>query len=408
MSRRQFGRIRKLPSGRWQARYPDGFGRDLTAPTTFPTKTDAAKYLAQIQTDMERGDWRDPALGQTTFREWADEWLASNPAKRATTLARDRNVLETHFVPALGDRPSAKITPAHIKGCVDLMLSRLAPATVKTNVGVLKSVLNAAVDADLISRSPARSIRLGSGPPRERPTLTLEELDRLADAVPGPYRGMILVSGVLGLRWSELIGLQVGDIDFLRRTLTVRRTIAEVEGVFHTADTKTRSSRRTMSLPTFLVDELAQHLAEHRPGATKEDLVFTAPQGGPVRRFFEARTFKPAVTRADLDDRLTFHGLRHVAASLMVEQGEHPRVIQSRLGHATARLSMELYAHVPDSADRDVAAHLDAGWSASRQPTLDDNSKATGTSGHDDPERSFHPPFRRAEPQLRSSGGDRI
>ena len=79
-----------------------------------------------------------------------------------------------------------------------------------------------------------------------------------------------------------------------------------------------------------------------------------------------ARTmFKPAVARAGLPESLTFHGLRHVATSFMVEAGEHPRVIEHRLGHSTARLSMELYAHVPEAADRDVASHLEARFSTS-------------------------------------------
>lgn len=193
-------------------------------------------------------------------------------------------------------------------------------------------------------------------------TLTLEQLDRLASEVPPSYRALVLVAGVLGLRWSEAVGLQVGDVDFLRRTLTVRRTIAEVEGRFHVADTKSRSSRRTMSVPTFVVDELAKHLSEHRRGAGQDELVFVSARGGTLRHAFEYRVFKGAVDRAGLDSSLTFHGLRHVAATLMVEQGEHPHVIQARLPHATSRLTMELYAHVPEAADRQVASHLDRAW----------------------------------------------
>ena len=261
-------------------------------------------------------------------------------------------------------RTSAVPTPAQLEGCVDAMTAKLAPTTVRTNLGVLNAVLNAAVDADLIARSPARGIRVSAGPHRERPTLTLEELDRLAAAVPAEYRALILVAGLLGLRWSECVGLRLGDVDFLRRTVTVRQTIAEVEGRLIVAETKSRSSRRTLSVPSFLVGELAQHLAANRPGTNPGDLVFTNPEGGPLRRYFAERVFIPAVERAGLDPALTFHGLRHVAASLMVEQGEHPRVIQGRLGHATARLSMELYAHVPEAADRDVATHLDARWVA--------------------------------------------
>lgn len=238
------------------------------------------------------------------------------------------------------------------------------------------------VDADLIARSPARGIRMAGGPSRDRPTLTLGELSRLSEAVPDEYRALILIAGILGLRWSEAVGLRVGDVDFLRRTLAVGQTIAEVEGRLLVAETKSRSSRRTLSVPRFLTDELAEHLARHRPGAIPSDLVFTGPEGGPLRRYFAERVFNPAVKQAGLDPALTFHGLRHVAASLMVAQGEHPRVIQARLGHATARLSMELYAHVPEATDRDVVTHLDERWRAFTTGT--DRAR----SGHGDPRTS--------------------
>ena len=381
--RRQFGRVRRLPSGRYQARFPDGSGQDRPAPITFATKADASAFLARTQADMQRGEWRDIALGQVTFRSWAKQWLEANPAKRATTLARDRVVIQTHFLPTLGERSLNTITRAHIKGCVNAMVARLAPSTVRTNLGVLNAVMNAAVDADLIARSPVRGIRIAGTSARERPTMSLAELRRLTEAVPAEYRALILVAGILGLRWSEAIGLRVGDVDFLRRTLSVRQTIAEVEGRLLIAETKSRSSKRTLSVPVFLIEELAQHLAAYRPGTG--DLIFTNPAGGPLRRYFAERVFNPAVSAAGFDPALTFHGLRHVAASLMVEQGEHPRVIQARLGHATARLSMELYAHVPEVTDRDVATHLDERWTASLEGT------ERARSGHDVPKTNALP-----------------
>ena len=134
-------------------------------------------------------------------------------------------------------------------------------------------------------------------------------------------------------------------------------------------------------MPAFLIDELARHIAVYRPDTGKDDLVFTSPQGGPLRRYFEERVFKPAVTKAGVAESLTFHGLRHVAASLMVEQGEHPQVIQARLGHPTARLSMELYAHVPEAADRDVAVHLDASWNEAHATVAGTIGHVAGTAG---------------------------
>lgn len=121
-----------------------------------------------------------------------------------------------------------------------------------------------------------------------------------------------------------------------------------------------------MAVPAFLLDELSRHLAEHRNRPEVDELLFVGPKGGALRRSFAARTFTPAVAAAGLDPRLTFHGLRHVATSLMVASGEHPRVIQQRLGHATSRLSMELYAHVPEAADRQAATRPDAEFRIAR------------------------------------------
>ena len=185
------------------------------------------------------------------------------------------------------------------------------------------------------------------------------DLTALAEAVPPRYRALVLVGGVLGLRWSEAIGLRVRDVDFLRRTVTVAQTVAEVEGRVESAAVKTRSSARTLSarpssstsspLTSLLIDPGRDRKTWCSPVRRTDSLVAASA----------ARVFAPAVRTAGLDEALTFHGLCHVAASLMVEAGEHPRVIQQRLGHATSRLSMELYAHVPEAADRDVAIHVE-------------------------------------------------
>lgn len=363
-ARRQFGRVRKLPSGRWQARYPDGSGRDAPAPVTFVSKGDATRFLARVQTDLDRGQWRDAGVGKVTFAEWVIQWLGSNPAKRPSTLARDRTVLRTHFLPDLGNRQLSSITPAQLRGVIDVMATRVAPSTVRTNVGVLRAVFNAAVEADLIARSPVRAVRLAKAVGRARPTLTPEELFRLADAIGPRFRALVLVAGTLGLRWSEAVGLRVADVNFLGRTITVTQTLAEVAGRLEVAPVKSRSSLRTLSVPGFLLEELANHIATQRNRQEVQELLFTGRHGAPLRRNFTARIFIPAVTAAGLDQAVTFHGLRHVATSLMVEAGEHPRVIQQRLGHATARLSMELYAHVPEASDRQVAKNLDARFAA--------------------------------------------
>jgi integrase len=360
VSRRQFGRLRKLPSGRWQARYPVGDGRLRAAPRTFSTKADASLYLSTVEADLARGQYMDPRSGRITFSQWVDQWLA-RPGKRATSVARDRQALET-FMYDLGPRPLSSIAPMHIQAVMDARSKVAAPATVARDFSALRAVFNAAVDGDLIGRSPARKVALPRVRPPERVSVTPRDLEKLASAVPPRYRALVLVAGVLGLRWGEAIGMRVRDIDFLRRTVTVDQVVEETAGhLTIVREAKSPAGLRTLSAPTFLVEELARHLAAHRPGAADDpdSLAFVGSRGGVLRRRFGERTFAPAVARAGLDKSLTFHGLRHVAITSMVELGVHPRVMQGRAGHATSKLTLELYAHVPEAADRQAAEALD-------------------------------------------------
>ncbi|MGQ0744039.1 MAG: tyrosine-type recombinase/integrase [Acidimicrobiales bacterium] len=308
-----------------------------------------------VRADLVRGTYLDPAKGRMTFAQLTEEWLASNPTKRATTLARDRSSI-ARFVPALAKIPIGEIHPGNIKAAVKAM-DHLAPRTVRTHYGVLRAALSWAVEADLLDRSPCRGVNLPPVSPVGKPRASAEALRRLADEMPEDYRAAIWL-GSLGLRQAEVFGLRVGSIDFLRRRLTVQATINEVEGRMVCGEGKTASSVRTFSLPTSVRDLLAAHLA--RTGRTDpDDLVLQAPGGGPVRaNNFRGRIYNPALVRAGLPG-LTFHRLRHSAGHLMRERGVPLDVIQRRLGHRSIRTTADIYGSLPESVDRAVADQLD-------------------------------------------------
>ena len=225
-----------------------------------------------------------------------------------------------HLIPALGSRSLVDITPVHVRNVVTAMTQTHAPGTVRTNYGVLRTILAAAVDTDVIARTPCRGIRMPAHTRREIRFVSPKELGRLADATPVEYRAMIYVAGVLGLRWSEVAGLRVGRFDLRAHTLRVVETLAEVEGKVAFAEVKSPASRRTITMPRFITTMLAKHLLRRgRPGP--DELVFVAPEGGPLHAGnFRNRIWGPAVERAGLDG-LTFHGLRHSAASLLISLG---------------------------------------------------------------------------------------
>jgi hypothetical protein len=98
--RRSFGSLRQLPSGRWQARDRDAAGKSHTAPETFTTRPEAARFLAQVETDLARGEWTDPRAGRLSFAEWAARWQATTTNLRAQHQGAAR--LPAAPVPATG------------------------------------------------------------------------------------------------------------------------------------------------------------------------------------------------------------------------------------------------------------------------------------------------------------------
>jgi integrase len=338
----------------WRARWRTPLGQSRSK--TFKRKADAETHLTKVESAKLSGGYIDTSTARVTLADWWERYTDTT-SRRATTAARDEAVMRKWWLPSLADRRLATITPAHVRSIVIDMIDKLAASTVRTNVGVFRAVMNQAVEAELIARSPVRGIRLPAEQRAEPRFLTADELHHLADAVPNDYRAMIFLAAVLGLRWSEIAGLRVGRIDFLRRTVTVIETMAEVEGQLLQAPPKSKASSRTLSTPAELLDVLAEHLA--RTGRTNPDqLVFVAPDGGPLRATnFRRRVWAPAITATCLDG-LTFHGLRHSAVGFMIAQGAHPRVIQRRAGHSSIRTTFDVYGRVLPEVDENVASAL--------------------------------------------------
>ena len=188
-------------------------------------------------------------------------------------------------------------------------------------------------------------------------------------------------TGVLGLRWSEVAGLKVGRVDFLRRTITVVETVDDVGGRVVVADVKTRSSRRTVSVPQVVLVVLAEHMA--RLGIRGPDeYLFTAPGAGPVRYHnFRHRVWLPATAAVGLGG-LTFDGLRYAATSMMAQAGVDIATASKRLGHSSVRVTADVYLPLVTSVDQEAAARLGAIMeAATRVPTGEHSGRAQTGEG---------------------------
>ena len=348
--------VEKTEHGTYRIRFrtPDGRSRSKS----FKRRVDADAFAATVETSKLQGTYTDPALGKTRFGEWAKHVQASRVNLAPSTRARDDAYFRNFILPAFADQPLSRVNPLQVQSWVSTLLSKdYAPATIRKAYQLLSTAFDAAVTSDLIPRSPCRGIRLPKETRDEMRFLSPEEVEKLADAIHPRYRALVLTGAYTGLRPGELLGLKVDRLDMLRRQLRVVEALTEVKGQIRLGPPKSKASRRTVTMPTFLVDELAQHLARyHDP----DGWVFSSPQGGPIRRTnFRRRFWIPAV-RASVGEPLRLHDLRHSHAAMLIAQGVHPKVLEDRLGHASITTTLDTYGHLMSGLDEAAADALDS------------------------------------------------
>ncbi len=258
---------------------------DREVSKTFARRKDADAFAATMEADSLRGVAVDPRAGRLTVSELAREWLDGNPAKRPDTWATDDYHLSVHILPVLGARRIDAVTPAHVQDVANQLAKHLAPRTVRRALGVVRAMFAHAVVTDMVGRSPYRGIKLPRVDPTRRRMPTTAQLVALIAAIPDRYQPMIYCSVVLGLRFSEVAALRVGQVDTDRHMLSVAETLTrDAQGRPVFGPPKSAASRRTVAMPTPLSDLLAEHLDKRGlSGADPEALIFTAPDGGPIR-----------------------------------------------------------------------------------------------------------------------------
>ncbi len=316
-----------------------------------------------METDKLRGRYTDPRLAKTELAEWMSEYQATRVNLGRQTRARDEATIRNHVLPRFGTWMNGSVQRIHIAQWVaDLDAAGYVPATVRKAYQLLAAAMDSAVESGLIGRSPCRGVDL----PRLETRSTIRYLDAaeiniLADAIDPRYSPMVLAAAYTGLRFSELRALRVDRFDALRRTIRVSTSLVESGGEFYFEKPKSEASRRTVRVPAFLVDVLAAHLARY---ADDSGLIFSAPTGGPIRRSnFRRRAWLPAV-EASVGQPCTFHDLRHSHAAILIAQGEHPKVIQERLGHASIKTTLDTYGHLFEGLDEAATDRLESTYAA--------------------------------------------
>lgn len=348
--RRRFGRVRKLPSGRWQARFSTADGAEFPAPNTFATKTAAEQWLAGIETDIARGRHADPRAGQQTLAEYAPGWLAARPELKIRTQELYAWLLKKYVLPQLGRYSLNVITPGVVRNWHAQHLRDDAPTPTRQAYTLLRAMLNTAVADEILLRNPCTVRGAGSVRSAERSTATVAQVTALSEAVPPRYRMFILLAAWSGARWGELVALSRDRLDLELGTMTIDRQYVEVRGGRLLLDTpKSAAGVRTVHIPPHLLPELRQHLATYTTASST--VVFPNGKDEPIRRGSFRSVWSLARTKAELPD-FRFHDLRHTGNTLAAATGASTKELMARMGHASMRAAL-IYQHA--TSDRDAA-----------------------------------------------------
>jgi integrase len=292
-----------------------------------PSKHVADLALAQVKLKIAKGEY----LGiyeekKLTFQQFTPEYLAYSQAnKSVSSYSRDRIAVDRWLIPVFGDRYLFDITLASAERYKQQRLRSVDPATVNKEVNCLKAMLNKAVRWGYLKENPLKGMSALKEPPGRLRYLTPEETTRLVTACHRPtyLRAIVDLAMHTGMRRSEILALRWGDVDLLRRTITLCYT--------------KNNERRVIPIN----DTVAAALRDW-PRVVGTDALFPGLNGPMVTRAFER-----ACRKADVPN-LRLHDLRHTFASYLAMGGFNLRAIQQLLGHKDLRMTAR-YAHL--SAD---------------------------------------------------------
>lgn len=341
--------IRKRPNGMWRARYRDSGGQEHARHFRFrdnprDPQNSAQHWLDQVTASVVTGTYTDPRHARTTVGEWSARWLESYKSNRASTV-RQAEVHVKVINATFGDRPLKDVRPSEVKAWIVKLQETYATSTVYALHRRLGQLYADAVHDGLLPRSPV-SRRTSPPSPKQRPYVaTTEQVWALHDALPEHFRSVVLLGAFAGLRAGEMVALRTQDVDFMRGVIT---PAIQYPGV----PLKTEMSKTPIPIPHELALEL-----NRVPTAWGSDHLVVGAFGRPVTPTTVDVAFKRArATVVGLPDGFRVHDLRHYFASLLIASGLDVKVVQTRLRHASAKTTLDVYGHI--WPDKDESARV--------------------------------------------------
>jgi integrase len=350
----------------WVADYKANGKRHLK---TFRTRKEAVAFSNKAGVEISEGRHVADSVS-ITVAEAAAIWIKAvelgrgdNPPAEQSTLRQYRSHLKHHILPTIGKVKLSQLTRANVSAFRDHLLTKLSRVMAKKVLTSFKGIIGEAEARGYVIGNVASSVKIGNKGRHKEPVAIpskaevktlMAKLDEWAtDRTWRRWRVLLATAIYSGFRASELRGLPWDAVDLKSGTITVKQR-ADERGVI--GSPKSVASRRTISLPSFLVTMLRQWKIESSPGP----LVFGNKHGqAQSLSDIHLRGWRPLqvaakITKADGSPRLNFHCLRHFRASMLIEDGANPKEVMVEMGHSNIAMTYDLYGHLFTDEDADT------------------------------------------------------
>jgi len=321
------------------------------------TRNEVSKKVEEAKSRHNSGAEIQP--NNYTVEEWASFWL-NNYIKlqvRENTFLKHVTNVNKHILPTLGEIPLQKLSIIHIQQLIKQKLEAgLSPSTVKIIRNTINAIMRYAVEVGIIVKNPVSSISVKNAPRKEIDTLSAEQIKYLLSEATGhKLYPALLILVTTGLRRSELCGLKWEDINWEQKAICIQRSIVKLGGYdIRIHDTKTGTSRRLIPLHETVVEVLKQYQQEQYP---KREFIFSRPDGQPLYPEVIYDFLKSLGKRLGMP-YINVHMLRHTCATLLLQVGENPKIVQELLGHSSIKVTLDIYSHVIPSMKKSAVDKL--------------------------------------------------
>jgi integrase len=348
--------IKKMANGQYQVRFRDESKRQRAK--SFARKKDAEAFEAKVKTEVNSGLWLDPVVAHVNLEDIWIDFYELKKGKKKNTLIDYENIWRNHLAPRWGKVSVFRIDQIEFDKWV--IGKKLSPQRIGKIHLIMSMLLDHAVKRKNLKHNPLKDA-LGRRSKENLPTasveiatnfLTLGQLMKVAERARF-YRDVVLVLGLCGLRWGELVGLQVKDLNVSAGTITIRRSLVEINGKLEESTTKTYRWR-IVHLPAILQTVCHRWVFDKN----QDDPLFHTEESTFLRNTnFTRRIFAPALLKAEVK-KIRIHDLRHTAASIAISAGATPNMVKEMLGHSDVQLTMRVYAHIFEADREKVAANV--------------------------------------------------